>query len=82
MFLQVHFAPMNREQLKVIMWDTMVEAYGDTCNFLIHVYENYFSQLHQFFSQYTSNVWEFAYVMKFLYPRYVEKLYQLKCDAE
>ena len=43
MFLQVHFAPMNREQLKVIMWDTMVEAYGDTCNFLLHVYENYFN---------------------------------------
>lgn len=34
---------MNREQLKAIMWDTMVEAYGDSCNFLIHVYENYFN---------------------------------------
>ena len=46
MFLQVHFAPMNKDQLKFIMWDTMVEAYGDTCNFLIHVYENYFNQMH------------------------------------
>ena len=27
-------------------------------------------------------MWEFAYVMKFLYPRYVEKLYQLKCETE
>lgn len=58
----------------------MCDAYGAECNFLPMVYENYFSQLYQFFCTYTNNINEFIYIFRFLYPQYVEKFYKRKAE--
>ena len=45
MYTYFYFEPMNDEQLKAILWESMSNAYGGQCVFLIHVYDNYFQQL-------------------------------------
>lgn len=80
MFTCFYFQPMNLEQMKEILFDSLNHVYGSQCDFLPKVYENYFSQVFQYYSKYTTNVNEFVYLFRFLYPRYVQKLYDRKRD--
>jgi Cdc6-like AAA superfamily ATPase len=49
MYTYFYFEPTNASQLKAILWESMSQAYGGQCAFLIRVYDNYFGQLYQFF---------------------------------
>lgn len=75
MFTSYYFAAMNEKQLKVILNESMVQAYGGQCDFLPYIFENYFTQLFSFFNSYTKNINEFVYLFRFLYPRYIQKFY-------
>lgn len=75
MFTSFYFNPVNEDQLRAILWETMTQAYGGECIFLLYVFDNYYSQLYQFFRPYTTNINEFQYLFKFLYPRYIQKFY-------
>ena len=57
------------------MKETMEQSYQGRCDFLEHVFDNYFGQVWQFFGPYTNNINEFQYLFRFLYPRYVQKFY-------
>ena len=54
----------------------MVNAYGEHCQFLKHVFDNYCKQLYQQLSKLTNNLHELAYIFMFLYPSYINKLYK------
>ena len=82
MYTYFYFEPMNDNQLKSIMWESMTQAYGGQCEFVLAVFENYCNQLIQFFSPYTSNVNEYVYLFRFLYPRYVQKFYNKLHDDD
>lgn len=72
MYTSFYFSPPNEEMLKAILWESMTCAYGN-CEFLMHVFDNYFIQMHSFFKPYTCNISEFIYLFRFLYPRYTNK---------
>ena len=75
LFTIFYFEPNSEEQLKLILYEKMFEAYTD-CPFLSRIYSNYFAQLHQFLRTYTNNICEYVYIFRFLYPQYVGKLYK------
>ena len=56
--------------MKLIMWEKLTAVYQD-CEFLSEVFDNYFQQLYPFFKPHTSNINEFEYIFRFLYPRYI-----------
>ena len=78
MYTSFYFAPVNEEQLKAIMYEAMTYAYGGSCEFLPYVFDNYFRQMHSFFKPYTSNINEYVYLFRFLYPRYTYKFEERK----
>lgn len=78
MFTYFYFEPMNEQQIKAIMWESLSRAYGGQCAFLNHVYDNYFMQMFGFFKTHTANINELQYLFRFLYPTYVKKLYEKK----
>lgn len=78
MFTYFYFEPMNEQQLKAILWESLSRAYGGHCGFLNFVFDNYFMQMFGFFKTYTSNINELQYLFRFLYPTYVKKLYEKK----
>ena len=75
MFTSYYFPPMHEEQIKAIIWESMTQAYGGNCEFLEHVYDNYFLAIYGFFKPYTMNINEYQYLFKFMYPRYINKFY-------
>ena len=81
MYTPFYFSRMNEEQLKAILWECMSQAYGGQCEFLFYVWDNYFLALNQFFKPYTSNINEYVYLFRFLYPRYIQKFYDKKNAA-
>ena len=46
MFTSFFFEQMNEQQLKIILFESMSQAYGGQCKFLLKVWDNYFLVLH------------------------------------
>ena len=85
MFSPFYFSPMPREQIERLMCETLKEMYlcdESKANFPVDalyletVFPDFFSMLHQTVSVYTVTVNEYAYLCLFLYPHYMERVYQ------
>jgi len=85
MFSPFYFSPMSRPQVERLMIDTLREMYLsdiDRSNYAVDrkyldtVFPDFFHLLYQTVSNYTVTVNEYAYLCIFLYPHYMEAVYQ------
>ena len=84
-FSPFYFTPMSRSQIERLMIDTLREMYLcdiSSPNYRVDikcldtVFPDFFALLFQTVSNYTVTVNEYAYLCIFLYPHYMEAVYQ------
>ena len=61
MYASFYFKPMENDQLKAILSESMTQAYGGQCEFLEHLFDDYYGYLLQVFKPLTNNINEYIY---------------------
>lgn len=70
LFTVYFFRPASEPMLKQILWQSLSCVYPD-CEFLPTAFENFYLIIYGTFKDMTSNIHEFQYLFRFLYPRFV-----------